>query len=329
MINLSIVALLLALVSGCASAAQDMYTGAFFQPERMIEQGDKTIHLLQKYQFSSYRSGFRWRQVEQQKGVYTIPDQKLINFVNDSLQAGITPLLVLGNTNALYQNTKPITREQLKAFSGFVAWNVALFPQKKIIYEIYNEWWHDDMKNHSEEYDAISAKQYAAMISLIAKVIKTNNPHALVIAGSMNPLSQRHISWLDDMIKDGILQDLDGISIHPYSTHTPDSDFSTIENFEKHLQSMNEGRTVDLYISEMGYSDSFRGKLLPFQQQAYTKRYFELAASHDYIKGIWWYALQNVNIPHNAYESNFGLLDEAGKEKETMKGYLSWLASKK
>ncbi|MDF7649027.1 glycoside hydrolase family 5 protein [Pantoea sp. Acro-805] len=326
--KLFLLAMLCVLTSGCVRASDSMYTGVFFQPERMIGQGDSTIELLKKYHFNSYRSGFRWRQVEQVKGVYRIPDEKLTRFVNDSLQAGIIPLLVLGNTNALYQNTKPVTAEQLKAFSGFVAWNVDQFPSKKVVYEIYNEWWHDDMKNHPESYDATSAHQYAAMIKMVAKVIRQHNPNAVIIAGSMNPLSQRHINWLDVMIKDGVLQDVDGISIHPYSTHTPDSDFKAIEHFEDHLKDMNAGHKVDLYISEMGYSDSLRGKLLPFQQKAYTKRYYQLAASHDFIKGIWWYSLQDVNIPHNAYESNFGMLDESGDEKEIMQGYLSWLHEK-
>lgn len=305
-----------------------MYTGVFFQPERMTGQGDSTIELLKKYHFNSYRSGFRWRQVEQVKGIYRIPDERLTRFVNDSLQAGITPLLVLGNTNALYQNTKPVTAEQLKAFCGFVAWNVDLFPRKKVVYEIYNEWWHDDMKNHPESYDDTSAHQYAAMIMMVAKVIKQHNPNAVIIAGSMNPLSQRHINWLDVMVRDGVLKDVDGISIHPYSTNTPDSDFKAIEHFEDYLKSVNAGHKVDLYISEMGYSDSPRGKLLPFQQKAYIKRYYQLAASHDFIKGIWWYSLQDVNIPHNAYESNFGMLDESGNEKDIMQGYLSWLHEK-
>lgn len=306
-----------------------MYTGVFFQPERMIEQGDSTIALLKKYHFNSYRSGFRWRQVEQVKGVYRIPDDKLTRFVNDSLQAGITPLLVLGNTNVRYQNTKPITAEQLEAFSGFVAWNVDQFPGKKVVYEIYNEWWHDDMKNHLESYDATSAHQYVAMIKMVAKVIRQHNPNVVIIAGSMNPLSQRHIDWLDMMIKEGVLREVDGISIHPYSTHTPDSDFKAIEHFEDHLKTMNAGLKVDLYISEMGYSDSLRGKLLPFQQKAYTHRYYQLAASHDFIKGIWWYSLQDVNIPHNAYESNFGMLDKSGNEKNIMQGYLAWLNEKR
>lgn len=326
--KLCLLAMLCLLTSGCVTAADSLYSGVFFQPERMIEQGDSTIELLKKYGFNSYRSGFRWRQVEQVKGVYRIPDEKLTRFVNDSLQAGITPLLVLGNTNALYQNTKPITAEQLKAFSEFVAWNVDQFPAKKVVYEIYNEWWHDDMKNHPESYDATSAHQYAAMIKMVAKVIRQHNPNAVIIAGSMNPLSQRHIDWLDVMIRDGVLQDVDGISIHPYSTHTPDSDFKAIEHFADHLKAMNAGRKVDLYISEMGYSDSLRGKLLPFQQKAYTQRYYQLAASHDFIKGIWWYSLQNVNIPHNAYESNFGMLDESGNEKDMMQGYLAWLHEK-
>lgn len=324
MIKLRFVAFLFLIVTNTCIARDHFLTGVFFQPERMVEQGNETLGLLNKYQFSSYRSGFRWRQVEKQKGVYKIPDEKLIQFVNQSLQTGMTPLLVLGNTNALYGNTKPTSDEQIKAFDGFTAWNVDQFPGRKIIYEIYNEWWHDDMKMHSASYDTMSAMKYMSLIKSTSKVIRDHNPNAIIIAGSINPLSIRHVNWLDVMFREGLLKYVDGVSIHPYSTDSPADNFAVLDKFEDHLKTMNKGRQVDIYITEMGYSDSLRGRLLPFQQKNYTKQYFNLANKREFIKGIWWYSLQDQVVPGNSYESNFGLFDSQGNEKDIMKGYLSW-----
>lgn len=318
-------AFLLIIAASSANASRVFFNGICFNPDRMALTGDNALGLLKKYHFSSFRIDYRWRQIEKEKGVYKLPNADIGSFVSHSLEQGITPLIILGSTTPLYGNTKPVSNEQIRAFTHYAAWVVDQYPNQHLIYEIYNEWWNEDMKVNPPEQDNESAMRYAALVKAVAKVIRRHNPHAIIIAGTLNPLSKRHVKWLDVAIEEGMLNDVDGISIHPYSVHSPESDFSIIDKFQHHLRDLNNDKQVDLYITEMGYSNSFKGRLFAFQQKGYIEKYFKLANSKAYIRGLWWYSLMDVDIPNSSYESNFGLLDKNGKEKEIMKGYLSWL----
>lgn len=311
------------LVTSPGNAANKMLTGVCFHPDRMSISATETLDLLKKYQFYSYRTDFRWREIEKKKGVYKIPYEKLQVIVDGSLKARITPIIILGSANPLYGDSKPVTEEQRIAFTHYVSWVVDQYPHTPIIYEIYNEWWNDDFKNNPESNDAISAKNYSELIKEASQTIRMHNPNAIIIAGSLNPLSTRHRNWFYYMIKDGVLNNIDGVSIHPYSKHSPDKDFSVIDLFEKYLTRMNSGKKVSIFITEMGYSNSIRGLLPPVVQESYTHQYFRLASERSYIKGLWWYSLTDEKSV-NPYVSNFGLLDINGKEKDIAKGYLKW-----
>lgn len=328
MIKFCFFAFFLIIATSSANASRVFLNGIFFNPDRMALTGGNALGLLTKYHFSSFRIDYRWRQIEKEKGVYKLPDADIGSFVSNSINQGITPLIILGSTTPLYGNTKPVSDEQISAFTHYAAWVVDQYPNQHLIYEIYNEWWNGDMKVNPQGEDSDSAKKYAALIKAVSKVIRQHNPHAIIIAGTLNPLSKRHVKWLDVMIREGVLNNVDGVSIHPYSSHSPDSDFSDIDKFEQHIRDLNNGKQVDLYITEMGYSNSFKGKLFPLQQERYIQKYFTLASSKAYIRGLWWYSLMDVDVPNSSYESNFGLLDKYGKEKKIMKGYLSWLKNR-
>ncbi|MBP2156287.1 cellulase family glycosylhydrolase [Erwinia rhapontici] len=328
MVNFRAFALFLLIATSSGNATAAFLTGVCFHPDRMKISASETLQKLHKYQFSSYRTDLRWREIEKKEGVYKLPYENLKFIIDGSLKVGIIPIVILGSANPLYGDSKPVTDEQVHAFTRYVEWVVNQYPHENIIYEIYNEWWHDDFKSHPESNDALSAKKYARLIKEVSAVIRKNNPRATIIAGSLNPLALRQVKWLDSMIKDGILTAIDGISIHPYSTNFPIMDFSAIDLFSQHLTAMNDGKQVNIFITEMGYSNSLRGKLSPSQQENYTQQYFKMASERDYIKGLWWYSLTDEKST-DTYESNFGLLDNNGIEKDIIHGYLSWLNSKK
>lgn len=56
------------LVTSPGNAANKMLTGVCFHPDRMSISATETLDLLKKYQFDSYRTDFRWREIEKKKG---------------------------------------------------------------------------------------------------------------------------------------------------------------------------------------------------------------------------------------------------------------------
>ncbi|WP_413725046.1 endo-1,4-beta-xylanase [Sodalis sp. RH16] len=308
--------------SNISLASQNKYIGVCFHPEKINISNDVLLKVLNKYKFNSFRTDYRWSNIETKKGVFNPPNERLDKIIVDSINKyNITPLIILGYKNDLYGPGKPISPEYLEGFSNYVTWVANRYKNDKIIYEIYNEWWHDDFKSNSSVNDKISSMNYLSLIKKASVIIKEIDPNALIIAGSMNPLDQRHIDWMNSMMGAGLLKYVDGVSIHPYSVKNPETDFIRIDRFEKELRSKyNEGRDVDIYISEMGYSDSIQGKLLASRQEQYAKEYMDLVNDRNYIKGIWWYQLINEkNV--SSYESNFGLLNSDLTEKNIMKGF--------
>ncbi|WP_341723120.1 hypothetical protein LQ252_08300 [Klebsiella variicola] len=320
-----IIIFFVSLVYSCFLYAHDSekYIGVCFHPEKAGLTNNQLFEVMGNYKFSSYRTDYRWSNTEKAKGVFNIPSKQLDDLINTSRQNNIKPLIILGYTNSLYGNGKPVTKEYQLAFARYVTWVANRYKGKGIIYEIYNEWWHGDLKGFSHAQDAESAKQYFELIKLTSNIIRKVDSSATIIAGSMNPLDSRHINWLLTMMDLGLSSYIDGVSIHPYSTNNPLKDFSKIDEFEVELRNKNQNhQPIDIYITEMGYSNSSKGKLSISEQNNYAKAYMQLVKSKEYIKGIWWYELVNEEN-HDDYESNFGLLNSDLSEKSIMKGFMS------
>lgn len=71
---------------------------------------------------------------------------RLEDTLQKSFSYGFIPILILNNTNDLYGSDKPVTDEQITAFSDYAAWTAMHFKNEKVIFEIWNEWSHSDAK---------------------------------------------------------------------------------------------------------------------------------------------------------------------------------------
>ncbi|MEX9823101.1 glycosyl hydrolase [Raoultella planticola] len=317
--------LLLSIISFYSSATDNgKIVGVCFHPEKTGLNNEQLFLLMGKYNFGSFRTDYRWSSVESIRDEYKTPSAQLDELIIESNAHKITPLIILGYKNSLYGPGKPIDAAYQQAFVNYAVWVAEKYKTENVIFEIYNEWWHDDLHGLMSTSDSKSAKSYFELIKMTSEAIKRVDPNSKIIAGSLNPLDERHVYWFVDMMKLGIMNYIDGISIHPYSTNKPEVDFVKIDRFENLLSSKyNKGNNVNIYITEMGYSDSAKGKLSSEEQQSYARSYMELVNSRDYIKGIWWYELVNEKNGNNSYESNFGLLNSNLSEKVIMKGFLN------
>ncbi|AUC25927.1 hypothetical protein A9493_00005 [Klebsiella pneumoniae] len=321
----NILLIMLLLFSNFIDAATDnqKYMGVCFHPEKIDADNSKIFQLLKKYRFISYRTDYRWQLVELEKDSYKVPDVRLDRLIKESNRNGITPLLILGYRNSLYGTEKPKDDISRFAFANYVAWVVNRYKEYDVNYEIYNEWWLKDLKGHNIENVILSAKDYLALIKQVSMTIRSISPSSKIIAGSLNPLNEQHVKWLGFMMQEGLMDYIDGVSIHPYSLNDPEYDFQQIDFFQKKIsEEYNKNKSVDIYITEMGYSDTSNSKINPLMQVQYIREYLNLVNERSYVKGIWWYQLVNENN-HTEYESNLGLLNRDFSEKLIMKGWMS------
>ncbi|TYX10770.1 cellulase family glycosylhydrolase, partial [Klebsiella pneumoniae] len=130
-------------------------------------------------------------------------------------------ILDYGNKN--YNNGGyPANEQDIAAFAKYAKWVASNYKGQVKYYEIWNEWTvGTGMKGKGE----IPPPQiYLELVKKTSQAIKSVDPSAIILAGSFNPLSptgrRLNISdsdWFMILINEGILNYIDGISIHPYS----------------------------------------------------------------------------------------------------------------
>lgn len=305
-----------------SALADDFYYGVGVLPDRTSLSSGDLLGLMKKYKVSSFRVDYAWSRVETQKNIYEITDKRLDNLIKNSSKLHIEPLLILDYGNKNYGGGRPVSAEAVNAYANYSSWVVRKYKGNVHLYEIWNEWWHARPGDNYPALSESSAKDYYNLVRVTAKKIKDNDPQAVIVVGSFNPFKKDQLSWAESLIKLGVLDYVDGLSIHPYSQDAPEIDFSKLDDFHNAMITLSGKKVVELYITEVGYSDYRGSKLNDVQIENYIPRYFKLAKERPYIKGVWWYSLIDAGNDKYNREHNFGLLDKNLKLKSSMSGFV-------
>ncbi|HBS2506008.1 glycosyl hydrolase [Klebsiella variicola] len=285
---------------------------------------EEFVSLLEKYHFSSFRVDYPWKYVEQEKRQYESASPFLDEVIFLAAKKNIRPLIILDYGNKLYGDGKPVTPDQVKAFSLYARWTANHFKSTHPIYEIWNEW--SLQKPRYVSHGEKSASEYVTLVKETSKEIKSQDSQSSIIAGGFTPSIPGEIEWGEMIVKFGILKYADGLSIHPYNHWVSpfpsvDESLKNIQMLQSKLSSVNNGNKVDIYITEYGLSD-FRGsKLTDEQISSYASEYLKQAKQNGNINGIWWYDLINDGTDGRNIEDNFGLLTNDLKEKPLAKAF--------
>ncbi len=277
------------------------------------------INLLKKYNITSFRTDYHWSDVEKIKGVYSPANNKLDELIELAVVNNITPVLILDYGNPLYTAGKPISKMQQEAFSKYAAWTVNHFKNKVRVYEIWNEWHLEKPRYLSQSLS--SAKEYVELVRASYTEIKRVDSNAIVIAGSFNPTQPDEVIWQDKIFKLGILDYIDGVSLHTYhnTDHTfmpPCENLTLIDDMQKKIVAI-KGRKIPVYITEIGISDYYKNTISESDIAQFARDYFLQARKRDYIQGVWWYDFINDGDDRKNGEHNFGILNKDLSEKST------------
>lgn len=268
--------------------------------------------------FNSIRDEISWQSVEQKPGVFSIPNNvsKTDAAFNElSGKDNISSVFILSYGNNMYtKGGYPNSEIDIEKFSEYVSWVVKRYKGKIKYYEIWNEWLLGTGvpdKKSKRPGDAI----YLELIKTASHIIRKEDPSAIIITGSINPLKPIDRNWMYGLVNKGLLNYVDGLSIHPYSfqfknnyIQSPEGNISQLDLFESALKSIT-GKEIPLYITEVGYPTSYFLGGVDFERAGIdTLKYSLLAKSRSYIKGVWWYDLIDDGSSRYNREHHFGLL---------------------
>ncbi|MGR7876400.1 cellulase family glycosylhydrolase [Klebsiella aerogenes] len=291
------------------------------------------LKLLKEYGFTSFRGDYGWGGIEESPKKYSVSkrlQKSDLAFMN-APEYGLSGMLILAYGNKFYDSGGyPVSEDGIRAFANYAAWTATRFKGKVKYYEIWNEWTNGTGVTNQRNIIP-SAEDYFKLVKFTSIAVKQADPSAIVIAGGFNSLNGVNkkigltgTAWFAQLVKLGILDYIDGVSIHPYSFQLNDvklksaaGNLEGIDEFHDYFMSKFKA-DIPVYLTEYGVP-IFNGVGGTSESiAAFTiKKYIEDARKRPYIKGVWLYDLIDDGSDKSNREHNFGLFSQNLKPKKS------------
>ena len=268
------------------------------------------------------RMDFLWQNIEQSKGVY---NWSAYDELTENLRKrGIDAIYILDYSNSLYEelveSKDPLTGadqkdiaspghpESVAAFAKWAAAAAEHFKGNNIVWEIWNE------PNVSFWRPQPDIDQYIRLAFATCKAVKDADPNAVIIGPAT---SQIPFPFLETFLASGILEYLDGVSIHPYRDYsmppeTAGTDYEKLRSLiEKYAPARN--KNIPVISSEWGYASATKG-ISTGMQAEYIVR-MQLFNLFSGVPVSIWYDWKNDGENPSDFEHNCGTVSYNLKPK--------------
>ena len=271
------------------------------------------LAMIQAAGFKFVRMDFSWPEIETKKGQYdwTGYEELLENLDRHDLGA----ILILDYSHPLYEKkvtainpmdnkphetiAAPRHRDSVAAFARWAAAGASHFRGRHVIWEIWNE---PNIEFWSPKPDI---GRYSVLALATAKAIRAADPDATIIGPAT---SEFPWDFLHAFFQSGILEYLDGVSVHPYRKNRPPetaaADFARLRALLDRCAPAARKGKLPIVSGEWGYSTFTKG-VSPETQAAFAVR----QQLHNLWNGIplsIWYDWMNDGSDPTEKEQNWG-----------------------
>lgn len=276
----------------------------------LLHNGDASgmaNQLIRDAGIRSVRADAYWSFFERSPGLLQI-EPGLNTYLAGTERYGLDNMLILGYGNPYYgKGEKPRNDSVRKAFDRYVGFAADQLKGRVGFYEVWNEW------DVEDPHDPQMTRDYAQLITASARSIRQRDPQSKILAGAVTTLGIES-GFAQRLIENGIMQSVDGLSLHPYvhcrgrDRNTPEAWIEWMTDVDTGLSRI-AGQPVPLYLTEMAWP-AHEGNcgIDERLQAAYLARSYFLARTLPNIKGMWWYDFSNDGTDRTEQEHNFGLL---------------------
>ncbi|MBI5008701.1 MAG: cellulase family glycosylhydrolase [Bacteroidia bacterium] len=292
-----------------------------FGPDKSINAGvnihfisghEKDLDMIAAAGFRFIRMDFIWHEIEKSRGIY---DWSAYDELTSNLEKrGLRALFILDYSNPLYEpevgSKDPITgeaqigiaapchQESIDAFARWAATAAERYKDKNIVWEIWNE------PNITFWRPAPDVNQYLKLAFASSKAIRSADPGAIIIGPAT---SQIPLPFIESFLASGILEYIDGVSVHPYREYSKSPE-TAIEDYQK----VNEliikyspaGKDIPIISSEWGYASATKGVSLE-KQASFIVR-MQLSNLLYGVPVSVWYDWKNDGTQPGNFEHNCG-----------------------
>jgi polysaccharide biosynthesis protein PslG len=264
--------------------------------------------------FKFIRMDFFWDAIEKKKGEY---DWSGYDELTANLERrGIRPYYILDYSNPLYEESvtskdpisgklnsaigSPQHPESIEAFARWAAAAAKHFHGRHVVWEIWNE------PNGGFWRPKADVSQYIALALATGKAVRQADPEATIVGPATSGFPE---SFLEEFLKSGALEFLDGVSVHPYRSpkQPPEGAARDYERLRKVIERYapdEAKKKIPILSGEWGYSSNTKGVSLETQAAFIARQ--QLANLLAGVPISIWYDWKNDGPDPNENEHNFG-----------------------
>jgi len=265
---------------------------------------ERDLDLIKAAGFKFIRMDFSWEATERTPGQYDFSEyDQLFAHLKER---GIRAMFILDYSHPAYEKDDASPRHPASV-DAFAKWSAAAarhFAGEPIIWEIFNEpnggFWHPKP----------DASEYSTLALATAKAIRHAVPNTTIVAPALSGMDW---DYLKIFFASGILQYLDGVSVHPYrdASQPPETagpDYDKLREWIDRAAPPEKKGKIPIVSGEWGYSSNTKGVSLETQAQyAVRQQLFNFA--HGIPVSIW-YDWKNDGPDPNENEHNFGTVTQ-------------------
>ncbi|HOH28345.1 MAG TPA: cellulase family glycosylhydrolase [Candidatus Hydrogenedentes bacterium] len=241
---------------------------------------EKDLAMIEASGMGIIRMDISWDGVEKVPGVYDFSQYDFL--IADMEARGVRILFIIDYGNTLYdEGLAPCSDAGRQASARFCAALAERYAGKSIIWELWNEPNLDHFWKPKPDVDA-----YMAWCHAVAPAIRQGDPDACIIAPAVSRVDR---DFLRECFKRGLLELVDGISVHPYRSgeHGPETALKEYRALEKMIdEMMPAGRgPIPVISGEWGYTSK---EISPELQGKYLARQWLANLSAGIPISIWY-----------------------------------------
>jgi hypothetical protein len=279
---------------------------------------EKDLDLIAACGFKFVRMDFSWEETEPKAGEY---DWAAYEELSEHLaRHGLRAIYILDYVNAAYEPmvesrravgeavperhlASPRHPESVAAFARWAAAAARHFRERSVIWEIYNE------PNGGFWRPKPDVAEYTALALATGKAVREAESGAIIIAPAMSGFDW---NFLEPFLRSGVLQYLDGVSVHPYRRpdqppETAAADYTRLRELIDRFAPEAKRNRIPILSGEWGYSSNRKGVSLSTQAQYAVRQ--QLSNLFNGVPLSIWYDWKNDGTDRDDNEQNFGVTD--------------------
>lgn len=271
---------------------------------------------------TSFRDEIYWHDLETIEGKVLIQNKgaHALQNIKTAHKSGLHPLLILSYGNKFYDGgSQPVSKRAIDAFKKYAKLVDTETRSISPTIEIWNEW--NIGAGTVPKVRFSSPDSYVALVKSTSEALRENGFKGTILGGAVGE-DQPDWPWLREAIQMGLLNYVDGISIHLYNhSHSKNKRgapefIHRIKLLDESIRPHNHDKSFPIYVTEVGWPNHL-GRHSVSQDEAAREAEALLneAIKLPYLKGIWFYELMDGGDNPFEREHNFGILTRDGKEK--------------